>query len=473
MKLTNLLSFANIIYDSNKLFNSVKRKNENTHTLASTSLKILIAGLFTKTGSINKMMKGIHDSVNNRFKNLFYKREFIPKTHAFRDCINDIDYKDVADIHYKMLNRMKENKVFENHTYRGSRTMIIDGIEAFETNKDIEGLHIRNHKDGSVGHYYKSLGLMYLTDDVDIMIDMVPFENMDVKDDKEYNQKIKSEGEITVFKKIIPQLEEYKIDVCVLDCMFLNGPCLNAAKEKNINAIVKMTDTRRELYKDASKLFEIQKPKREYEIVEVIVNKKTKYSKKMKKKDTQQSEKYTYTRELTEVELKKPIVIKEETEETSNKTVIKKTIEKVLKKVKVYADNFEMNNYDYGKVKVIKVIETVKEKEKIVDKEMYIVTTLLNEDLEFIVDLMHRRWDIELKGFRKLKDRYNIDHLYIGSDNAIRLTMYLAMIVYNLVELYFNVHTKKYKHKINFENLFEDYKIEIFITKDFYKYFLL
>lgn len=64
--------------------------------------------------------------------------------------------------------------------------------------------------------------------------------------------------------------------------MFLNGPCLNAAKEKNINAIVKMTDTRRELYKDASKLFGIQKPKREYEIVEVIENKKTKYSKKMK-----------------------------------------------------------------------------------------------------------------------------------------------------------------------------------------------
>ena len=70
MKLTNLLSFANIIYDSNKLFNSFKRKNENTHTLASTSLKILIAGLFTKTGSINKMMKGIHNSENNRLKNI-------------------------------------------------------------------------------------------------------------------------------------------------------------------------------------------------------------------------------------------------------------------------------------------------------------------------------------------------------------------------------------------------------------------
>lgn len=187
MKLTNLLSFANIIYNFKELINRVKRKNENAHTLASTGLKILITGLFTKVGSVNKMMKGIHNSENNRLKNIFYKREFIPETHAFRDCINDIDYKDVADIHYQILNRMKENKFFENHTYRGSRTMIIDGIEAFETNKDIEGLHIRNHKDGSIGHYYKFLGMMYLTDDIDIMIDMVPFENVDVKDDKEYN----------------------------------------------------------------------------------------------------------------------------------------------------------------------------------------------------------------------------------------------------------------------------------------------
>ena len=133
----------------------------------------------------------------------------------------------------------------------------------------------------------------------------------------------------------------------------------------------------------------------------------------------------------------------------------------------MWADNFEMTNY--GLVKVIKVEEESSKG----TKEMYIVTTLLNEDLEFIIDLMHRRWDIELKGFRKLKSRYNIDHLYIGTDNAIRLIIYLTMIIYNLVELYFNIHTRRYKNKINFDNLLEDYKIEVAITPSMYQYFLV
>lgn len=132
-----------------------------------------------------------------------------------------------------------------------------------------------------------------------------------------------------------------------------------------------------------------------------------------------------------------------------------------------------MNNYECGLVKVIKVTEKIKEKGKIVTKDMYIVTTLINEDLEFIIDLMHKRWDIELKGFRKLKSRYNINHLYIGTDNAIRLILYLTMIIYNFVELYFNIHTKKYKRSINFDNLLEEYKIEISQNKEIYKYFLV
>ena len=204
-----------------------------------------------------------------------------------------------------------------------------------------------------------------------------------------------------------------------------------------------------------------------------IENKKTKYSKLSKKKDKEDSKKYITIRNITDVEINKSIVVKNKTKEHPKKTVITKVTEKVIKKVKVWADNFEMKNYEFGQVKVIKVIETVKEKGKIVDKEMYIVTTLINDDLEFIIDLMHKRWDIELKGFRKLKSRYNIDHLYIGTDNAIRLTMYLAMIIYNLIELYFNVHTKKYKYKINFINLFEEFKIEIYTNKEIYKLFLV
>ena len=270
-------------------------------------------------------------------------------------------------------------------------------------------------------------------------------------------------------------IKEYKIDIAVLDCMFLNAPCFNTAKDKDINidVIVKLTDTRRELYKDSSKLFSQQSPKKEYEIVEVIETKKIKYSKESKKKDTTKTEKYVFTRKITDSEIGKSVIVEEKTTEHPKKKVHFKKTEKVLKKVKVWADNFDMTNYDYGKVKVIKVLEDVKEKGKIETKEMYIVTTLLDDDLEFIIDLMHRRWDIELKGFRKLKTRYNIDHLYIGTDNAIRLIMYLTMIIYNLIELYFNIHTRKYKRTINFDNLLEEYKIEIAKSNDMYKYFLV
>ena len=100
---------------------------------------------------------------------------------------------------------------------------------------------------------------------------------------------------------------------------------------------------------------------------------------------------------------------------------------------------------------------------------MYIITTLVDENLEFIVDLMHRRWNIELKGFRKIKTRYNMDHLFIKNNNAIRLIHCLIIIIFNLIELYFNVRTRKYKN-INYDNLLEDYIFEMATTK-IYKLF--
>ncbi len=80
-----------------------------------------------------------------------------------------------------------------------------------------------------------------------------------------------------------------------------------------------------------------------------------------------------------------------------------------------------MKDYNYGKIRILKVVETIIERGKEVEKEMYIITTMIDEDLEFIVDLMHRKWNIELKGFRKLKTRYNMKHLFIGTNNAIKI----------------------------------------------------
>ena len=469
MNLTNLLDYSNSIYNFNGEINSIERKNKKTYTKPSTCLKMLIAGIFTNAKSINSIENAIFNSNNNRLNNIFSKREFIPKTHAFRDCINDIDYLDIKKIHMNIIEKLKINKFFENHNYRGSRVIIADGVETFETHKQIDGLHIRDHKDGTRGYYYKALGLMYLTEDVDIMLDMFPFENYDVKDDKENNEKIKSEGEITVLKKLLPSFKEYKAEITVLDCMFLNAPCFNTAKENGIDVIVKLTNKRLDLYKDSSRLFKKQEPKEEYEIVEVLETTTIKYSKESKKKDTTKTEKYIKTRKVTDKELNKKIIVEDKEIKHPKKIVRIKNTEKVIKKVKVWYDNFEMKNYEYDKVKVIKVEEQTSEG----NKEIYIVTTLLNDEVEFIIDLMHKRWDIELRGFRKLKTRYNIDHLYIGTDNAIRLIIYLTMIIYNLIELYFNIHTRKYKYSINYDNLLEDYKIEVAINKEIYKYFLV
>lgn len=469
MNLINLLDYSNSIYNFNEEINSIERKNKKADTKPSTVLKMLTCGIFSKTKSINGIENAIYNSYNKRFKNIFYKGEFVPKTHAFRDCINDINNEDIKNIHYGVLKKLKENKFFDNHNYRGSRVMIVDGVETFETHKKIEGLHLREHKDGTIGYYYKALGVMYLTEDVDIMIDMVPFENYEISDDKEKNEKIKSEGEITVLKRILPKLKEYKIDITVLDCMFLNAPCINKAKELGIDVIVKLTDKRRDLYKDASNLFEKQKPKEQYEIVEIKETKEVKYSKASKKKDTTKTEKYIKTRKITKLKLNDKKEVENIKKTYPKKTVYKRTMEKVIKRVEVWSDEFEMKNYNYGKVRVLKVKEQTKKE----TKEMYIVTTLIKEELEFIVDLMHKRWDIEIRGFRKLKTRYNIDHLYVGTDNAIRLIIYLTMIIYNFIELYFNIHTRKYKHMMNYDNLLEEYKIEIANTKYIYKYFLV
>lgn len=467
MNLTNLLDYANSIYHFDKEINSVARKNKNSRIKPSTALKMLTAGIVTKTPSINSIYNASFNSKCKRFNSIFKRGEMRPKTHALRDCINDIDYSDIQKIHYNILDKLKENKFFSSHNYRGKNVAILDGVEAFETHKNIEGLHKRNHKDGQTGYYFKSLGIMYITDDVDIILDLMPFEEQEVKDDKNNNDKIKSEGEITVAKRVIPTLGKYNIEIAVMDCMFLNAPCFNIAKENGIDVIVKMTDTRRDLYKDASLLFKKQEPCQEYEIVELTELTKVKYSKESKKKDTCESRKYVLTREVTDMKLNKSIITEETTKEHPKKIVYKKTTEKVVKRIKIWSDIFEMNNYDKGNVRVIKTEETTKEK----TEEMYIVTTLLNENLEFIVDLMHKRWNIELKGFRKLKSRYNFNHLYIGTDNAIRLISYLMLIIYNFIELYFNIHTKKYKYKINFDNLLEEYKIEIANNKGMYMHF--
>ena len=473
MNLIKLLDYSNIIYGLGDKINRIKRGNERSLTKASTALKMTMCGIFTSSDSMNGMQH-IYATKDKVRKSLFSKKEFIPKTTATRDAINDINVSDVFELHKSMLSTMEKNKVFENHTYRNVRVAVVDGVESFETHKNIEGLHKREHSNGRTGYYYKSLGISYLADDFSIMLDLVPFEENEVKDMKEKNEKIKADGEITVFKRSMSILKKFKIEFTVLDAMFLNSPCLNALKAEGIDAVVRLKDERRNIYKDAKGLFENSNPKVQYEVVEVKERKKVNYSKKSKKKNKDETETYIVTREVTDRKLNEAIVVKNEMKEYPHKTVRQTVTEKVLKRVKVWSEVLQLDGYNYnnGYVRVIKTEETKIENGIEVTKEMYLVTTKLDEDLEFIIDLMHKRWTIELNCFKILKSRFHMDHLFIGTVNAIQIITYLMMIVFNLIALYFNVHTKKYKRKMNLKQILEDFKEDLLTSIDMYKCFV-
>ena len=86
---------------------------------------------------------------------------------------------------------------------------------------------------------------------------------------------------------------------------------------------------------------------------------------------------------------------------------------------------------------------------------------------------MHGRWQIENNGFRVLKDRYNLDHCYIGELNAIRVINEIIMLVYNLVNLYVNVRTHEYKEsKKTMKLLKKIFEKQIIENKQIYILFL-
>ena len=60
--------------------------------------------------------------------------------HGLRDCIMDTDYRQIEDINKAVILKAKENKVFRNNKVDGLTVVVWDGVESYETTKNIEGL---------------------------------------------------------------------------------------------------------------------------------------------------------------------------------------------------------------------------------------------------------------------------------------------------------------------------------------------
>lgn len=93
-------------------------------------------------------------------------------------------------------------------------------------------------------------------------------------------------------------------------------------------------------------------------------------------------------------------------------------------------------------VRVIKSLERKYSKGKEITSEIYLATNMLTHDTETVLKIMHLRWNIENNGFRTLKQRFNLEHIFIGDINSINYIVQMVFMVFNLLELYMKIRLK-------------------------------
>lgn len=433
---------------------------------------MIYASMMCHHRSINELIQ-TNECRTTSFKSLFKRLEYIPKMHGLRDCIIDTDYKQIENINKSVIQKAKENKVFNNNTVDGLRVMAWDGVELTETNKDIDGLPERDHKNEGIRKYIKYLCAMNIGEKANIMIASKQLLEVEKITNKSGKERAKTIGETTAFKEMYSDVEKQVggvIDVHVFDALYLNQYVTNMINKTEKYFVIRLKEERLSIYKDAKGLFDSQVPKEEYEIVEIIIEKEVKYSKKAKHKDYKKKKIKREKRNITKKELNKKVLVKEKVSERKNSTVKTKVYEKVIVRKQVWSDLFEMEGY-IGKVRIVRALETTKSSNgKEIKKEIYVVSNMLKHPIETIIKIMHLRWNIENNGFRTLKQQYNMEHIFIGNLNAINYIIQMIFLVFNLKELYMKIRLKE-KVKISYLVVKKIFESEIHNTEDMWKLF--
>lgn len=472
ISLKNFLTYTYSVYDVGEKINKLERiSNRNLKvgarpkTKASTGAKMIMLSCLCNHNSINELNVTTHGK-NTSLKNFFSKKEYIPKTHGLRDCVIETDYNQLVDINNYVVNKAKENKFFKKNLVDGLSVCAWDGVELCETSKEIDNLPEREHENGEIKKYIKYLCAMNVGSRANIMIATKQMTEKEKALTKSGKQKAKTFGETTAMLEMIPIVEEKigrVIDVHVMDALYLNKNIMEAINKRNEYFVIRMEDDTKLIYKDAKGLFDKSKAKNEYEVVEIIEEISVKYSKKAKHKDYSKTKIIQKERQVTDKKIGEKIYVttSKSTKKNSIKTI--KTYERVIKKVKTWDDEFEFSTYD-GTVRVVRSVEKYCHEGKEKEQEIYIATNMLNHSVRTIIKIMHLRWNIENCGFRKLKQQYNLEHIFIGEFNAINYIFQMIILVSNLLELYFKIRLKiamKYTY-IMLKKIFEK---EIQITE--------
>lgn len=441
VSLKKFINYTNSIYDIVNLFKMVSRKNVNAKTQASTVLKMLFGSLICSYSSINEMIQVSNNSKLD-LKMLFSPKEYVPKMHGFRDGIIDIDYNQIVSINESVIKKAKTNKAFQKNLIDGLTVMAWDGVELNETKKDIEDLPEREYKElDEIRKYIKYTAGMLIGPKFNLLISTGQHLETEIIKTKSGKERSKTIGETKLFEKLYKNVEKKigrVIDVNVFDGLYLNQNVMNLINKSGSYFVIRLKDETRDIYEDAEGLFRNRDADSKYEIVEIITTRKIKYSKEAKKKDITKTKIKIEKRQITTEELGYKKKIKKRIIHKKNSTIEEIVFERVITRKEAWYDLFEIKGYQ-EKVKVVKSIEKNFNKK---DQVLYVVTNMIDHDVETILKIMHARWNIENNGFRTLKQRFNIEHIFIGNNNAINVIVQMIFMVFNLLELYFKVRLK-------------------------------
>ena len=449
ISLKKLFTYNNNVYHIGEKFKSLERNfsksSSKTKTKAVTGAKLIMASCLCGHESINELISTIHNKETS-FENLFDKKEYIPKMHGLRDCISNTDYKQIERINYSVIEKAKENKVFKKNLVDGLMVVAHDGVEICETSKNIVNLPEREHKDGTINKYIKYLCSMNIGPQINLVLMTKQMTEREKVLTESGKKKAKTIGETTAYLEILPTLNKLigrNIDVNVFDALYVNANVMNEINQNGQYFVIRMEDESKYIYKDAKGIFDNRKPDEEYEFVEVIQNIKVEYSKTAKHKDYEKTKIKIEKRKITDKTIGEKEFIKKETSIKKNSIKTTITYEKVIRKIKVWDDDgFEYSTYK-GNLRVIRSLEEYKSKDKIKVQEIYILTNMIEHKRSTIIEIMHLRWHIENCGFRKLKQQYNLKHIFIGDFNSINYIFQMIILTSNLLELYLKIRLKE------------------------------
>lgn len=338
-----MLGYANKVFD---LITKVKMLTDHRLRRSISAVTLTMTALMTfilQYESFHVFLQSKGSNMKKRLRNFLNDR--IPSRDAVEDYVRTLDPAELTGILTSMIRRLKYNKVLQRNAIDGLRVCALDGVELFSSSvKHCPDCLTRTHANGVTDYFHRSVVCMSVGGTVHIALGQMMLKPRDGSQ--------KAEGELTGGTRLLHCLREklgHFADVVTCDALYLTAPFFSMVKSLGMEAVVRLKDENRCLYKDTKPIFD---------------------------QGLYRGKDFSW-REYTV-------------------------------RVQDYP-HADMTNYD-EEVRVVKFEQISRSGKKI--KEVWLVTTSMTIRPETLWKIMRARWEIENNGFHQLKTYYHANHCY-------------------------------------------------------------